>query len=151
MTRAIAISSAPQQVIAPTQYSYSRGSAAPASRLVVFPPRYTEIVDLADLADESETSATQSIDLAFVWSVGHNLSLAKPFSIQVEQLDDCNFVARFPEANINASGSTFTEAIQNWKDVLAFKFDHYSSFPSDKLGSGPKAHLAAMRRYITRT
>ena len=69
----------------------------------------------------------------------------------VEQVDTDNYVAKFTKANIYASGDTPEQALVNWKDALKFKFDHYTSFGDDKLGSGAQSDLAIMRRYIART
>lgn len=61
-----------------------------------------------------------------------------------------NFVARFPDAGISASGDTSAEAVENLKDILVAKFLHFSELPISKLGTEPTRQLATLKQFIAR-
>ena len=51
----------------------------------------------------------------------------------MEPVDD-EFVATFYDANINASGDTREDAVENLKDVLVNTFRRYSELGENQLG-----------------
>ena len=64
--------------------------------------------------------------------------------------EDDNYVARFADANVNASGDSPREAIANLKSALLAKFEYFSSLPSRKLGPEPRRQLAVLKSCIRR-
>jgi hypothetical protein len=74
------------------------------------------------------------------------LVLLEPIPVAVE-FDDESWVVSFAEANVNASGETFQEAIEMLKEMIAFDYAFFGDSES-VLGSGPKNQLAVLRRYV---
>ena len=74
--------------------------------------------------------------------------LLSPIQLAVEKLDEGNYVARMPTADIHASGNSLEEAVENWKDALRVKFAHYSSFPAKKLSRGALHNLCQMSMLV---
>ena len=58
------------------------------------------------------------------------------------------FVASFLDANVNASGETEAEALNNLKATLATVFEKLRSLPAKNLGPGPARQLAVLREFI---
>lgn len=61
-----------------------------------------------------------------------------------------NYVARFADANVNASGDSADEAFANLKSALLSKFEYFSSVPKQKLGPEPRRQLAVLKSFIRR-
>lgn len=61
---------------------------------------------------------------------------------------DEEFLASFFDANVNAAGSTETDAVQNLKDVMLGLFDYLEVQPAKRLGPGPKRQLEVLRQFI---
>jgi hypothetical protein len=75
--------------------------------------------------------------------------LLKEIKVVVEPSDE-EYVASFIEANVNASGCTAADSINNLKDVLLGKFDFLDRLPPDKLGPGPAKDIAVLRTFLRR-
>lgn len=60
------------------------------------------------------------------------------------------YVCRFVEASVGATGDTLEEAIRNMKDRLVSKFNVLDRMPSEKLGDGPRRQLAVLRSVMAR-
>jgi hypothetical protein len=75
------------------------------------------------------------------------LVLLKPITIVV-QPDDDQFIATFFDANINASGDTQVEAVDNLKATVCSQFRRFSELGEDRLGPGPAKQLATLRGVI---
>src|SRR5207302_1927788 len=58
------------------------------------------------------------------------------------------YVASFFDANVNASGSNETEAVENLKDILIHLFAFLSKLPVKRLGPSPKRQLAVLQEFI---
>jgi predicted RNase H-like HicB family nuclease len=58
------------------------------------------------------------------------------------------YVASFLDANINASGETQAEAVDNLKDILAAVFEKLRSLSPAALGTGPTRQLAVLTEFI---
>lgn len=67
--------------------------------------------------------------------------LRQTIQVVVQPCED-EFVASFFDANVNASGSTETDALANLKDVMLAIFRHLLAQPQGKLGPGPRRQLA---------
>jgi hypothetical protein len=64
--------------------------------------------------------------------------------------DDDAYVASLIEANINASGETVPDAVENLKDMLILTFERLSAMPKGQLGRGPAQQLAVLRGMVRR-
>ncbi len=73
--------------------------------------------------------------------------LIKPIPVVV-QPGDGEFLATFFDANVNASGDTETEAVQNLKEIMLAVFAYQSKLPEDKLGPGPRQQFAVLKEFI---
>lgn len=76
--------------------------------------------------------------------------LSKPIPAILEPIgtEGDNYVARFPEANVNASGNTAGEATDNLEDLIVATFENFSSIPNARLGPEPRRQLAVLREYL---
>jgi len=72
--------------------------------------------------------------------------LLKPMSLRIENVGDDEFIASFPEAGIEMSGDSATEAIQLLKSHLVALFDIYRT--ESKLGPEPQKQLKILEGYI---
>jgi hypothetical protein len=59
-----------------------------------------------------------------------------------------SYVATFVEANINASGDTLPNAVDNLKDVLVALFQRLSQEPKASLGKRPTKQLAILQEFL---
>jgi hypothetical protein len=59
-----------------------------------------------------------------------------------------DYLASFLDANINASGETPAEAVNNLKDMLLSLFVRLRSLPGNSLGPGPARQLAVLNEFI---
>jgi hypothetical protein len=59
--------------------------------------------------------------------------------------DEGSWIATLVDANINASGETFPEAVANLKDMMIDLFELLRKEPKDKLGKQPSQQLAFLR------
>lgn len=73
----------------------------------------------------------------------------KPIQIKVEQTEG-GFIARFVEANVNASGEGWDDAVLNLKSLLIDKLDVLSAHKPNTLGPAPKRQLSVLQSYIRR-
>lgn len=59
-----------------------------------------------------------------------------------------SYIASIPEANLNSSGNTWDEAIENLQDVIAGTYRLLNRFPKSKLGPEPLRQKAFLRKHI---
>jgi hypothetical protein len=76
------------------------------------------------------------------------LTLRQPILVVV-QPDGDEFSATFFDANLNATGDTQTEAVDNLKDFLVSTYLRYSALGEGKLGPGPRRQFAVLRAIIS--
>jgi hypothetical protein len=77
----------------------------------------------------------------------HQLDVLQPLPVVVTRLGPGNFVASFAPANVNASGDSSEEAVENLKDMIAAKYEYFSRL-SNRLGPMPRKELAVLGQYI---
>lgn len=65
----------------------------------------------------------------------------------LERVDD-SFVARFAAANVNASGETEAEAIQNLKYLITDIFLDLDALPKEQLGHAVQRQIESLRRFV---
>lgn len=75
------------------------------------------------------------------------LTLQQPIFVVV-QPDGDEFSATFFDANINASGDTQTEAVENLKEVLISCFRRFTELGESRLGPGPRKQMAVLKSII---
>lgn len=75
------------------------------------------------------------------------LRLQQPIFVVV-QPDGDQFSATFFDANINASGDTQTEAVENLKEILISSFRRFTELGESRLGPGPRQQLAVLKSII---
>lgn len=76
-----------------------------------------------------------------------DLALRQPLTAVVEAAED-HFVATFFDANINASGDTAVEAIDNLKEIIVSAFRRFQELGEERLGPGPRKQFANLRNFI---
>jgi predicted RNase H-like HicB family nuclease len=59
-----------------------------------------------------------------------------------------SYVASFVDANVNASGETVNDAVDNLKDMMTALLKSLGSLPKACLGKGPARQLAVLRAFI---
>lgn len=74
-------------------------------------------------------------------------SIVRPIQVVVEQFDDA-FVATYFDANVNASGDTEVEAVENLKEVMLLTFDSLENEKS--LGAALARKVAVLKSIIKR-
>ncbi len=94
-----------------------------------------------------ELANRQTITVPITSLAPEPLSLSQPIFVVV-QPDGDEFCATFFDANINASGDTQTEAVDNLKEILVSTYRRYSSLGESKLGPGPRKQLAVLQTVI---
>ena len=62
--------------------------------------------------------------------------------------EDDSYVASFVDGNVNASGETVNDAVDNLKDVMTALLESLGSLSKRRLGKGPARQLAALRAFI---
>ena len=95
-----------------------------------------------------ELASRQNITVPITSLAPEPLSLRHPIFVVVQPEGD-EFSATFFDANINASGDTQTEAVDNLKEILVNTYQRYSALGEDKLGPGPRKQLAVLRTIIS--
>jgi hypothetical protein len=82
-----------------------------------------------------------------VQSLAPPLNVLKPFEIAIEHIDD-GFVASFWEANINASGDSADEALDN---LVSMIHDLYELFSDEinQLGPEPARQYSILRTHLS--
>jgi len=75
------------------------------------------------------------------------LRIIQPISVTTSKVDANNFISQFASANVNASGDTPEEALENLRDMIAVTYANLSRF-SDRLGPMPRKQLAVLKRYV---
>ncbi|MFN2476452.1 MAG: hypothetical protein ABR526_08955 [Chthoniobacterales bacterium] len=76
-----------------------------------------------------------------------DLVLRRPITVVVESANDC-FTATFFDANINASGDSEVEAVENLKEIIVSVFHRFVELGDARLGSGPRKQFAELRSVI---
>ncbi len=79
-----------------------------------------------------------------------SLRVCDPIRVVTERLTQDNYVSQMPSANVNASGDTFEEAIDNLKDMIVATYDLLSTSPLPTLGPSPSQHIKILRQHIQR-
>ncbi len=74
--------------------------------------------------------------------------LCRPIEVQIAKTFNGGFVARFPDANCNASGDSEEDAVENLNDIVAATMELLSSQPEDHLGRASKRQLAVLRECV---
>jgi len=62
--------------------------------------------------------------------------------------DGDSYIATFVDANINASGDTLPNAVDNLKDMLIALFRRLSQEPKSSLGKRPMKQLAILQEFL---
>jgi predicted RNase H-like HicB family nuclease len=62
--------------------------------------------------------------------------------------EEDSYVASFVDANVNASGETVNDAVDNLKDMMAALLESLGSLPKGRLGKGPARQLAVLKAFI---
>lgn len=94
-----------------------------------------------------ELATRQTITVPVTSLAPEPLILRQPIFIVV-QPDGDEFSATYFDANINATGDTQTEAVDNLKEILVSTYRRYSLLGENKLGPGPRKQLAVLRTII---
>lgn len=94
-----------------------------------------------------ELANRQTITVPITSLAPEPLTLRHPIFVVVQPEGD-EFCATFFDANINASGDTQTEAVDNLKEILVSTYRRYSSLGESKLGPGPRRQLAVLQTVI---
>jgi hypothetical protein len=77
------------------------------------------------------------------------LLIIAPFQVEISQLGEDNYVARFCAANAHASGDTADEAITSLKDVIRHLYWRLSTLPDAQLGCAARQQKAVLSRHLT--
>ncbi|MEI6231913.1 MAG: hypothetical protein WCT04_02590 [Planctomycetota bacterium] len=95
-----------------------------------------KILTICEESEHAETEVLPELKVMAIASLAPEpYIVVKPFHISVEPNYD-EFVARFDEANIGATGGTIEEAISNLKESILDEFDMLEFIPDTKLGAG---------------
>jgi len=103
------------------------------------------ITALEERIARQETEAPSVVTLATL--APETLKLKKPIPVYLRSTGE-DWIASFLDGNINASGETEPEALDNLKDILTATFRHLTSLPAEKLGPGPARQLAVLREFV---
>lgn len=95
----------------------------------------------------SELENYKTVQVAINTLAPEPLTLKQPIWITVQPVDD-EFCAIFFDANINATGDTKFEAIENLKDLIVSNYSRFSSLGDKRLGPGPRKQLAILKSLI---
>lgn len=68
----------------------------------------------------------------------------------VVRLQDGEYIASFFDANLSASGDTYSEAVFNLKDVIVGTFEMLTMMDEDDLGPGPLQQKRVMEEFLHR-
>ena len=102
---------------------------------------------------EPKTGCLTSDALLLTWITSlpdTRLRVVQPIPVTVKQLEHDNFLAQMSTANVNASGDSIDEAVDNLMDMLGGTYDLLSSLPRSSLGPGPAHDFSVLRQHITR-
>ena len=94
-----------------------------------------------------ELASRQTITVPITSLAPEPLTLRHPIFVVVQPEGD-EFSATFFDANINASGDTQTEAVDNLKEILVSAYRRLSDLGESRLGPGPRKQLAVLRTVI---
>ena len=94
-----------------------------------------------------ELANRQTITVPITSLAPEPLTLRHPIFVVVQPEGD-EFSATFFDANINASGDTQTEAVDNLKEILVSAYRRLFDLGESKLGPGPRKQLAVLRTII---
>ena len=110
----------------------------------------SQVAKLARVVDALQLKAAES-HVPIQTFAPEPYDVFKPFLIVVRPIvEDDEFAACFPDANLESQGSNENEAIENLKALMLDMFDNLESKPSKKLGPGPSKQLAVLRKFIRR-
>jgi hypothetical protein len=82
-----------------------------------------------------------------VQNLASPLNVLKPFEIAIEPIDD-GFVASFLEANINASGDSADEALDNLVSIIRDLYELFSD-EINQLGPEPARQYSILRTHLS--
>ena len=105
-------------------------------------------IGMADSSTETQPAARNTISvncITFLFS--ESLDLTEPIPILVEQAVGEDALAKMSSSGIGASGDCPAEALDNLRDIIAAKFEHFSSLEG-RLGPIPKRQFAVLKKYI---
>lgn len=71
----------------------------------------------------------------------------KPFHAVIE-LQEGEYIASFFDANINASGETPEEAVNNLKDIIIANFELFKEYDEAHLGPIPSRKIKVLKEFI---
>ena len=94
-----------------------------------------------------ELTSRQTITVPITTLAPEPITLRHPIFVVVQPEGD-EFSATFFDANINASGDTQTEAVDNLKEILVSAYRRLSDLGESRLGPGPRKQLAVLRTII---
>jgi len=78
----------------------------------------------------------------------NDIQMRVAISATVEMLEPDNYLACVPKVNLNASGDTADEAIENLMDVIAATYRLYSSLPVAALGPEPSRQWSFLKSHL---
>ena len=78
----------------------------------------------------------------------HDVRLHTPIEATVEELDHDNFIASVPDVNLNASGDTWKEAVENLQDIIAGIYRLYRRMPRSALGPEATRQWAFLNSHL---
>lgn len=73
------------------------------------------------------------------------LMFVRVVSARLRKIGPNDYVASWTNANINASGDTAQEAMDNLCELMEATWEYLRSLPKHKLGKGPIQQLSALR------
>ena len=79
-----------------------------------------------------------------------SLEVSRPIPGVVEKQDDDNYVATMTAANLNASGDTPKEALENLGDIITATYTFFQSLDPQALGPEPTRQIRVLRQHIAR-
>ena len=77
-----------------------------------------------------------------------DVKIVEPISIEVECVNEDDYLASVPEVNLNASGDTEEEAIANLQDIIAGTYRLLMGLPIKKLGPEPLRQLEFLKSHL---
>lgn len=104
------------------------------------PPGYTLVLP----ANDDQEFRIRSLEIT---ALEHPFLVTKPIPVSIRRIDN-GFVASFEDANVNASGDTKVEAVENLLEYIVDLYDTLAARQPDTLGPGVTRQLETMRRYM---
>jgi len=101
---------------------------------------------LGSRSDVALIQLSSSPEKILVLDLEKGYKALRPIPVKIQKADD-SYTASFEEANIHASGDSWSDAARNLKSLI---LDIYDSLITETavLGPGPKRQLATLLRYV---